>query len=467
MVAQIKPPSFDNGGENLTASHVDVVDNYAYVSYNTSEDGYGGALDIINVSDPNNPRVTSRLYYLNADINSVKYDNGFVFAAGGVDSENSVSATSNSFIARIAALGGRFNISSGITYGYQEGFNSTDIAIKDNSVMVTSGQEGSLTIFNKTDLSVSNEFPASDLRSVALFNDDIALLDASKGVSILDANLNVKQEIAIDSDFGINTKRTVGFSGDKVVVAEGSKGAGVYNAATGSFIEHLGIPINPEGVDQGDQVTNAVALNEDALLMANGGAGLCLTEEQESDGDLVGIIALEGSINYVASKGDYIFAASGKSGLQIIKMNKPDASLVSRCSNLLQFTGSSSYTVPAGSVSEFAGAKRFNRINVYGSLLLCGSWTVQNSSYVHENGLFEMNGTLVVGRNNKRKNVTVGKDATLRIEGNLAIYGDLILEDGATLEFIGNSSVAYIVGNVVRNGDVTVTGEFNDYNNKF
>jgi len=113
LVAQVDPPSFNNGGERLTASHVHVVDKYAYVSYNTSEDGYAGAIDIINISNPNRPRITSRLYYLNADVNSVRYENGYVYAVGGVDSEKSVRATSNSFLARIAASGGRFNISAG------------------------------------------------------------------------------------------------------------------------------------------------------------------------------------------------------------------------------------------------------------------------------------------------------------------------------------------------------------------
>lgn len=467
LVAQVDPPSFNNGGERLTASHVHVVDKYAYVSYNTSEDGYAGAIDIINISNPNRPRITSRLYYLNADVNSVRYENGYVYAVGGVDSEKSVRATSNSFLARIAASGGRFNISAGITYGFQEGYNSTDVVLTDSSIMVTSGQEGSLTVYNKADLAVKNELALADLRSVAISNESIAVLDASKGVTIVDQNLSITKEIAINSDFGVNTKRTLGFSGENIVVAEGSKGAGVYNATTGNLIEHIEIPINPEGVAQGDQVTNAVAVNQEALLMANGGAGLCLSEDQGGTTDLVGVIALEGSINYVASKDDYIFAASGKSGLQIIKMNRPDASLVVRCANLEAYRGSANLTVATGTVKEYRGAKRFNRINVYGSLLLCGSWTVQNSAYVHENGLFEMNGTFAIGRNNKRKNIVVDKDATFRVEGNLTIYGDLILEDGAKIEFIGNSSIANIYGTVTKNGNVTVEGNFTDLQNKF
>ncbi len=466
LVAQVKPPSF-NGGENLTASHVFVEGDYAYVSYNTVEDGYVGGIDIIDVSDPNKPRVTSRLYYVNADINSIKYENGYVYAVGGVDSEKSVRATSNSFVARIPASNGKMDIGAGITYGFQEGFNATDITITANSVIVSSGKDGFLTVYDKGSLTIQNELPFPDLRSVVSKNGVIAALDASKGVSLLDQSLNITKEIPIDSDFGNASKRTLDFSTENIIVSEGSKGAGVYDATTGNLLEYIPILINPEGVATSDVVTNAVAINEDMMLMANGGAGLCLSEEQDNGTELVGIIELDGSINFVASNGDYAFAASGKEGLQIIKLNRPSESLVSRCASLLAYEGSANLTVSQGDTKEYRGAKRFNRINVEGSLLLCGSWTTNNSNTIADNGLFEMNGTFVVGRNNKRKNITVGKNAIFRVEGNLTIYGDLILEDGAKVEFLGSSSVVNIFGSVKKTGTVDVTGNFVDVQNKF
>ena len=211
LVAQVNPPYFQNGGENLTATHVHVVGDYAYVSYNTVEDGYAGAMDIINVSDPHSPRVTSRLYYLNADINSIQYEGGFVYAVGGVDSEKSITATSNAFLAKIQVSGGRFDVSAGVTYGFQEGFNSTDVVIKDGSVLVTSGKDGFLRKYNKADLQIENEAPFADLRSVAVSGDNIAILDASKGVSLIDDQLNIVQEIAINSDFGCQFQKNIEF----------------------------------------------------------------------------------------------------------------------------------------------------------------------------------------------------------------------------------------------------------------
>ncbi|WP_149303043.1 LVIVD repeat-containing protein [Pareuzebyella sediminis] len=466
LVARIDPPSY-SGGENLTASHVYIDGDFAYVSYNTVEDGYAGAIDIVDVSDPNEPRVTSRLYYTNADINSIAYSDSYVYAVGGVDSEKSVRATANSFVVKIPASNGRMNVSGDLLYGFQEGFNATDIKVTSNAVLVTSGKDGLLTAYNKSDLTILNDVSFADLRSVAVDNNTIAILDGSTGVSLLDNNLNLTKEIAIDSDFGLYSKRTLALSTDEIVVSEGSKGAGIYNRSTGALLEHVPILINPEGVAPSDIVTNAVAINENVLLMANGGAGLSLSEDQGDNTDLVGVIELTGSINYVASKGDYIFAASGKSGLQIVKLNRPSESLATRCSSLPFYFGSSNLNVNTGETKEYSGAKWFNTINVNGSLLLCGIWTVSNNTTINESGLFEMSGSLTIGRNNKRKNITVNKNATLRIEGNLTVYGDIILNDGATIEFLGDDNVVNVFGRVRKNGNTTVQGAFDDLRGAF
>lgn len=49
----------------------------------------------------------------------------------------------------------------------------------------------------------------------------------------------------------------------------------------------------------------------------------------------------------------------------------------------------------------------------------------------------------------------------------MSIYGDLILEDSATVEFLGDSTIAVVWGSVTRAGNATVTGTFNDYFSKF
>jgi len=465
LVAKINPPSY-NGRENLTASHVAVEGNYAYVAYNTVNDNYAGAIDIINVNNPNKPQITSRLYYTNADVNSVKYENGHIYAVGGVNSKLSARATSNSFVAKISVINGKFDLND-ITYGFQIGSSATDVTITTNRILVTSGKDGTLTSYDKTNVTIVKEVPFPDLRAISTQDNKIAILEASIGVLILDKNYNTTKEIAVNNDFGIATKSTLCFSGENIIVTEGVKGAGVYNTITGNFIEYVPILINPNDVDSQDIVTNAVATNNDVLLMANGGAGLCIAEDKGNNPDLVGIVALEGSINYVASKGDYIFAASGKKGLQIIKFNKPSESLIQKCKTLNEYNGSANLNIYTNQSRAYKGNKRFNGLTVAGELFLCGIWTSINDASIGKNAFFEINGIFYIGNNKRKKNVIVSDGGTLKIEGDLIIYGDLVLNEGATVEFLGENSRVYISGSINKLGNVSIKGKFEDLNNKF
>ncbi|GMN08955.1 hypothetical protein MTsPCn9_05890 [Croceitalea sp. MTPC9] len=468
LVAKIEPPLF-SGGENLTATDVHIDGDFAYVSYNTAGAVYAGAVDIVNIGDPTNPFLAGRAYSYDKDLNAIHYDNGYAYIVGGIDAEQSVLATDNSVIIKVAVNSGRFNTSD-LTYNYQAGFNATDIELMGNSLFVTSGKDGFISEYSTSTLELIKEAPFTDLRSLSINNDKIAVLDASVGVRILNTDFSELSQISITSDFRESDKRTLDFSGDKVVVSEGENGAGVYNASTGSFIEYVPILINPDDVSTSDVVTNAVAFNEDVLLMANGGAGLCLSEENNSV-ELVGIIELEGSINYVATKGDFIFAASGREGLQIIKMNKPSTSLQERCSISPRYFGSSILNVPQGDDLAYSGSRRLREVTVDGSLLLCGSWTVRDGISINNNAILELSGIYTVARNNRRRNVTISEGATLRLEGEenggLTIWGDLILEDNATLEFLGNNNAITVHGDVIISDSATVIGNYDDTENKF
>jgi hypothetical protein len=467
LVAQIDPPTYD-GSTFLTASHVHVDGAYAYVSYNMVGEDYFGAIDIVNIADPNNPRLTSRLLYTNADINALQYSNGYVYAVGGVDATQSFTATSNSFVAKIEVNSGTMNVDSGILYGYQPGDNATDVHVDRNEVYVTSGKDGSITIYDTKDFNIKQEELFSDLRSLAFFNNRVALLDASLGIRILDDNLKTKKEIPISSDFGLYAKRTIDFVDDKIMVAEGGKGVGIYSYSSGNRLQYLPISIDPNRAPSGDIVNNAVAINKDIIMMANGGAGLSLCEDRGTNAQPYGVIQIDGSINYVQTQGDYVFAASGQQGLQIMKLNRLSQSLTATCATLPDYKGTSKLVINEGQDIAFKGAKRFNSIQVSGSLLMCGSWTVLNDVDIKkDSGLLEMNGTLVVGSNRKKKEIVIEDGGVLRIEGNLTIYGDLNLKDGSTIEFIGTESVVNIFGQVKVGNNAIIAGEFEDVQNKF
>ncbi len=466
LIGQVLPPTY-GPITSLTAAHVYLENDFAYVAYNTAGEDYSGAIDVIDVSDPNDPRVTSRVLYTNADINSLQYSNGFLYAVGGLDATASFTASSNSFITKIPVFGGVMDTDAGVIYGFQAGDNATDIAIDGNEAFVTSGKNGSITVYNTKDLEIKKQEAYTDLRSLALFENRLALLDADVGIRVLDDNLKPKSEISINSDFGLYTKRTVAFDGDQIIVAEGNKGAGVYSYETGDLLQYIPIITDPVNPPTGDIVNNAVAINEDVVLMANGGAGLSVSDDKGDTAEPYGVIQIDGSVNYVQTKGDYAFAASGQEGLQIIKLNRLSLSLAAQCASLPEYSGSSKLVINQGIDLGFSGAKNFNSVRVEGSLLLCGSWTVSNNVDIKEDALMEMNGSLSVGSNRKEKEIKLEKRATLRIEGNLTIYGDLDLEDGSTLEFIGDDSAVNVFGKVKYGKDVSVLGNFEDVRNKF
>lgn len=454
-------PNFD-GFDNLAATHVAINGDVAYVTYNTAGLGYAGAMYIIDIADPQNPVVLSGILYY-ADLNSVVYNEGHAYVVGGFDAGESLT---NAFIGKIPVAGNTIDFNN-ITYGIQDGFNVPDVAIQNDKVIVGSGTNGLLIAYDKATMTKLYDTPVTDIRSLSVKDNTIAVLDASSGVKFMDPDFNLVNEIAISSDFGVDEKRTITHFGENVLVAEGSNGAGVYNAATGAFIEHLPILLDPDGIEAVNKVTNAVSVNEDVVFMANGGAGLALFKGTGSTADPYGVIDLAGSINYVASKGDYLFAAAGLGGFKVIKMNKPSSELQERCAVSPVYNGTNILNVNVGEDLSYSGSRSFRALTINGSLLLCGSWTVRNGIDIGSNALFELSGSMTLARNDRRRNITVGEGATFRIEdGNLTIWGDLILEDNASLEFIGTNSVT-VHGSVIRSSSAAVSGNFDDTEGKF
>lgn len=325
LVGQVSSPNFE-GSSNLTATHVDYQDEFAYVSYNTIGETFAGAVDVIDLSDPLSPVLASRMYMFNRDANVILYDNGHLFVLGSVDTEKVLEATGESFIAKIAVQNGIIDLDS-VNYYYQQGNTATGIAKMQNSYYVTSGVAGSIAKYDGGAFLKSSEVTFDDLRSVASANGKLAVLDGSTGVTVMDGELNVLSQINTNSSFVEDAKRTISMTADQVIVAEGAEGAGVYNLTTGALEEHLPILLDPENIIPSDKVTNAVSVNGNATLLANGGAGLAIKVKNELL-DLMGVVELKGSINYVVSDGNYIFAASGNSGLQIIHKIRTQESLI-------------------------------------------------------------------------------------------------------------------------------------------
>jgi hypothetical protein len=265
------------------------------------------------------------------------------------------------------------------------------------------------------------------------------------------------------------SKRTIAFKDQAILVSEGSNGVGIYDSNSGNALQQLDIQILPEAeYDDADVVTNAVSIAGDFILMANGGAGFGIAKLDENN-TLVeeGVVDLEGSSNYIQSDGDYIFVASGTGGLRIIKISQPEVNEnFAECESYDVYTGRSNLNVNSNEVLAYRGSATLKNLNVGGDFTFCGSINIQNSTNINSQGTFNMRGAMAVGIFGRNHDLNINSGSVLRIEGTLVVYGNLNLNSGSTLEFIGNGSRIHVFGNVRQNSGSTVIGNYSDTSNK-
>ena len=70
LIARLSPPEY--GDEILQASHVKIFGHYAYVAYNTQGERYLGAVDVVDVAIPSEPKLISSVIFINQETNKGK-----------------------------------------------------------------------------------------------------------------------------------------------------------------------------------------------------------------------------------------------------------------------------------------------------------------------------------------------------------------------------------------------------------
>jgi hypothetical protein len=465
VVSQVDPPVYE--GKILKATHVDIAENFAFVSYNTEGNEFLGAIEIFDISDPLFPKITSQAIFKNGDINSLTYKQGKIYAAAAFDIDKEEGINTPAQLVIVNTSSGNFT--SDFSKIDIEGFAAVDVATTDNGIAVASGSNGLVGMFDSKG-TMNAEFPMNDLRSVKYGNGVLGVLSGTNGIKILHAeSLNVISTIELENDIA-ESKRTLDMGPGLIMASEGKRGVGVYSIALGTILQRLNIPINPEGVAEGDIVTNAVSYDDGKVYMANGGAGISVTELVENDVlEEIGILGINGSSNFIKSYKGYIFVASGSQGLQILSLAEKDELPLNPgivCGNFLPYQGNANLNVNSNEVMEFGGSSSLKNVNIGGQLTFCGSLAIENSLNINSGGLFMMNGSFVFGQYNRNNTLSINSNSKLKISGAVVIYGNLNLNSGATIEFVGEDNTLTIFGRVQKGQNVTIIGEFTDTESK-
>lgn len=320
LIAEVESPRV--GGETVQATHVKIIGNMALVSYNTQGNGYGGGVELFDISDQYQPVLKAQILFPDTDVSAVDYHDGVVYAVGALD-PNSELYTLTSPAALIA-----FNLSNSGEIGsvYEPidipSFVATDIEIDENYIYVTSGSNGKLSILKLNDYSLVKEIEINDARSLSSNADHIYVLNASdkKIESFKKNDFSALESIEVHGPITIDSKTEIDVTDNYILAALNESGLDIFNI-DGTLKEHFNRPETPDGKLDENYVTNSVCLNEELLLIGNGAAGVyvgAMIPENNNEVTLLGTMDFGSSVNFVESEGKYIFVASGMGGLKII-----------------------------------------------------------------------------------------------------------------------------------------------------
>lgn len=455
ILAEVNPPTYQ--GKKLTATHVDVKDNYVYVSYNTQGETYLGGIDVIDISSPNNPKLVVQAILPNTDISTVLYNNGVLYISGATSKDANPELLSAAFIAKMNLKNGL--LTEDYSFISLPGNVGTGMAIADANYFAISGNNGALAKINKASNEINISIPIEDLRALGYNDNKVVVLSGTKGIKVYNADsMALISSIPNGTDVP-DAKRTIDFLGGNIIVADGYKGLKVFNSA-GSLLQTFALPTTIPNVDQDDVVTNAVSVNGQYVYSANGAAGINVYKNIGNNLTSLGTIFLGGSSNYVKSVGDYIYVATGTGGLKIIKK----LTTTIDCTSFATYNGGEWLNVNSGEDLNYQGSASLKGINVNQNLTFCGSISVSQGLNINSGGVFIIKGALAQGQYNN-PSLSFNINGTLKIDGSVVIYGDLILNSGAHLEFASGSSIT-IYGKVIKNTGVTITGDFIDYSKK-
>jgi len=452
MVAQINLPKFDN--KNFVLTGVDIHDNFAFVTYASKGSEHLGALEILDLSNRTAPKISSQAVFTNAYLNDVKYSEGNLYVSATFDMGSDEKLKSAANLITVSTANGSF--ASDFNVQPMKGESAGTVAVGDNHIISSSKE--AIFQFNKNAVLVKEvHFP--NIQQVAYTSGKIAVLKQGGEISLMDpTTLNELQTIkkAGEKATAIEAKN------GKLYVAEGTSGTSVYDLSTGNLLSKISIPQQDAGNKA--HATTSAATNDKLILMANGAAGLSVSEVISNTIKELGTLELKGNIEFVKASNGFIITSSGASGLQVIRINTIPQIMDNICSNLKVYDDCSWIIVKAGRAQANAGITAADGLEVSDKFTFCGALSIKNWVQVHPKGNFNMRGSLTVGSFGRNTGMIINE--TFVIDGELVIYGNLFINKNAKIEFLGNDSKITVHGKVTKQEGHSIKGKYIDTEGK-
>jgi len=335
LKAEVAPPSV--GNQTLQATSVTIVGNLAVVSYNMVGNPYVGAVDVIDVTNKNQPVLRSEAVFLNTDVSSVTTSGTNVYLAEATGDTGFTSPA----VAEVVQLVGNQLVLTGNRRAGLSSFAGTSVAT-GTRIYATSGDGGSLFMIDPTSFAVTSSIPLHDARWVAVGGGKVAVVQGTPGTLAVynESNMSSVGSWAFAGANVAESKSQAQLVGGKAFIAAGDSGVQVLSAATGLKVGAVARP-NPDslGLSPSVVVTNSVAIDQDLLFISNGEAGVYLAQGSAAfsgtGSETQQTITMRGklrfgnlqSVNHVAySSGGpgnpgLLIVAAGLGGLKIVQVN--------------------------------------------------------------------------------------------------------------------------------------------------
>jgi len=342
-VAEVAPLVID--GNTLSATHITLADEKAYVSYHRQGNIHKGAVEIINLTNPNFPTIISQASFLNSDINAVASDFEGNIASRKIWLAMS-DATHGAQVIEIESVGGlisenyeRVNISN-IIEGSGVSASANGITATNNYLYVTSGKTfGGTVVLDKNNLSGLSSESYQDAKYVAVngigSSSKVVSLVTGDNASIKVGNVGANLETEsfnIGSIFHQNVletyrgKSTMEFSplnNNHIYIAKGKDGIAKVDINNGNIISES------KGTMLVVGNTNGVSTDNDYIYAANGSDGISISPHPASGEKIEPIFYWDmaeddASANFIMSDGEWVFVAKGGGGFKILRKRIKD-----------------------------------------------------------------------------------------------------------------------------------------------
>lgn len=329
--AEVEPPVYQN--HTLRASHVHIkgigsAGDRAFITYNTEGEDYLGGIDIFDISNIKTPILVTQIMVDGADFSAVTFHENKIYLAGASRSYEKDNLQSPAIV-EIITLENDKVVEPSTTLDII-GFTATDVKIHDNKLYVTSGTNGGLSIYSLDSLKLLDIKRMDDARSIAFdqaspLDDKFVIMQGTPArvTTFSTSDGSLLKSFTVGGADVPESKSMVDMKNNFIYVPAGKEGLKIINASTGENKMLIPLPAL-EDVEPEFLVTNAVSINEEKVFIANGAAGLYVAQQKEENINILGNVQFKASTNYVESKGNIIFVATGTGGLKVLEIVKYD-----------------------------------------------------------------------------------------------------------------------------------------------